>query len=124
MDNTSLNQKSLVWKIPKGFLIHIAGLPYETVEETEVNGFARPEFKIGKAPKNGASTDIANQTSSAAPYEKACCELSLGSNGRYYIEASTSDGEAMLRKMLVEGIAVAVTPSKPQAPTGVAGAMG
>lgn len=123
MDSTSLNEKSCVWKIPAGSLIHIAGLPYETTEEIEVNGFKEPVLNLNKNTPRLTAAEVVNQFSSAARYEDACCKLGIDSNGRFYIEPSTSDGEEVLRKMLAEGIAVAVAPSKPHAATGAAEAM-
>ena len=58
-----------------------------------------------------------------AGYGVASCELAMDGNGRFYIEPSTSDGEAVLRKMLAEGVVVTVAPSKPHTATGAAEAM-
>lgn len=110
MDNTSLNQKSCVWKIPAGSLIHIAGLPYETVQETEVNGFAAPDFKLTEATGKLKSAEQSNQPSLAADNKQASYKLAMDCNGRYYLEASTSDSEAILRQLLVDHAVVSVAP--------------
>lgn len=51
----------------------------------------------------------------------ASCKLAKGDDGRFYIEASTSDGEAALHKMLAIGsvVTVALAPNN-SAATGVA----
>lgn len=59
-----------------------------------------------------------------AGFRAVTCGLAIDSNGRFYIEPSTSDGEVALRSMLSEGVAVTITPSEPQSATGVAAAMG
>ncbi|MBD7962122.1 hypothetical protein [Comamonas avium] len=110
MDNTSLNQKSCVWRIPAGSLIHIAGLPYETVKETEAIGFTAPDFSLLKTKKNLKSDEQFNQPRLAADNKQVSCKLDMDCNGRYYLQAYTSDGEAILHKMLVDRAVVSVTP--------------